>query len=69
MLQPQSQALACYLLIGSPCVPHIDFSGNLGFVLSNLPAGFVKSDSTGQAGITLHSDALIHLKALRMRPE
>ena len=48
-----------------PLVPHIDFSGNLGFVLSNLPAGFVKSDSTGQAGVTLHSDALIHLKAFR----
>lgn len=48
-----------------PVVPHIDFSGNLGFVLSNLPAGFVKSDSTGQAGVTLHSDALIHLKAFR----
>ncbi len=46
-----------------PLIPHIDFSGNLGFVLSNLPAGFVKSDSTGQAGVTLHSDALIHLKA------
>ena len=48
-----------------PVIPHIDFSGNLGFVLSNLPAGFVKSDSTGQAGVTLHSDALIHLKAFR----
>ena len=46
-----------------PVVPHIDFSGNLGLVLSHLPAGFVKSDSTGQDGLTLHSDALIHLKA------
>jgi outer membrane protein OmpA-like peptidoglycan-associated protein len=48
-----------------PLVRHIDFSGNLGIVLSNLPAGFVKSDSVGQAGVTLHSDALIHLKAFR----
>jgi len=46
-----------------PLGSHIDFSGNLGFVLSNLPAGFVKSDSIGQAAVTLHSDALIHLKA------
>lgn len=46
-----------------PVIPHIDFSGNLGFVLSHLPAGFVKGDSTGQDGVTLHSDALIHLKA------
>ncbi len=46
-----------------PLIPHIDFSGNLGFVLSNFPAGFVKSDSMGQAGVTLHSDALIHFKA------
>jgi outer membrane protein OmpA-like peptidoglycan-associated protein len=44
-------------------VLHIDFSGNLGLVLSHLLAGFVKSDSTGQDGLTLHSDALIHLKA------
>src|SRR5664279_1123356 len=46
-----------------PLSSHIYFSGNLGFVLANLPAGFVKGDSTGQAGLTLHSDALIHLKA------
>lgn len=46
-----------------PVVPHIDFSANLGFVLSHFPAGFVKSDSTGQGGVTLHSDLLIHLKA------
>src|SRR5258706_218097 len=46
-----------------PVTGHIDFSGNLGVVLSNLPAGFEKSDSVGQAGVALHSDALIHLKA------
>ncbi|HVZ96672.1 MAG TPA: OmpA family protein [Chitinophagaceae bacterium] len=46
-----------------PLVPHIDFSANLGFVLANFPAGFVKGDSIGQAGVTLHTDALIHLKA------
>ena len=46
-----------------PLVPHVDFSADLGFVLSNFPAGFVKNDSIGQAGVTLHADALIHLKA------
>jgi OmpA-OmpF porin, OOP family len=46
-----------------PLVPHLDFSGNLGVALSDLPAGFVKGDSTGQRGLTMHSDALIHLKA------
>lgn len=42
---------------------HIDFSGNFGTDLSNFPAGFVKGDSIGQAGVSVHLDALIHLKA------
>ena len=56
-------SLGVLLTYWKPVVPHIDFSSNLGLVLSHLPAGFVKSDSTGQDGLTLHSDALIHLKA------
>lgn len=56
-------SLGVLLTYWKPVIPHIDFSGNLGLVLSHLPAGFVKSDSTGQDGLTLHTDALIHLKA------
>ena len=56
-------SLGVLLAYWKPLVPHIDFSGNLGLVLSHLPAGFVKSDSTGQDGLTLQSDVLIHLKA------
>ena len=46
-----------------PLVSHIDLSCNLGLVYSHLPARFVKSDSTGQDGITVNSEVLIHLKA------
>lgn len=42
-------------------MPHINFSGNLGFDLSNFPAGFVKGDSIGQASVSVHLDGLIHL--------
>ena len=56
-------SLGVLLTYWKPLVPHIDFSGNLGLVLSHLPASFVKSDSMGQDGLTLHSDVLIHLKA------
>ena len=58
-----SPSFGVQLTYWQPVVPHLDFSGNLGLVLSHLPAGFVKSDSTGQGGVTLHTDALIHLKA------
>ena len=43
---------------------HLDFSGNFIGTVSNFPAGFVKGDSIGQAGLTAQLDALLHLRLL-----
>ena len=45
-------------------IPHTDFSGNFGIDFSNFPAGFVKSDSIGQASVSVHLDGLIHMMVL-----
>lgn len=46
-----------------PVVPHIYISGNLGIDLSHFPTWFLKGDSTGRSDISLHAEALVHLKA------
>ena len=58
-----SSSFGIQLSYWKPIIPHIDFSINLGMVRSNFPAGFIKDDSVGQLGVTLHTDALIHIKA------
>lgn len=61
LFKPGNGSFGMQVSYWKPLKPHIVFSGNLGFDLSNFPAGFVKGDSIGQASVSVHLDGLIHL--------
>lgn len=46
-----------------PLIAHLDVSANLGVVFATFPAEFIKADSTGGSGMTMHADVLMHVKA------
>jgi outer membrane protein OmpA-like peptidoglycan-associated protein len=64
-LKPSDKSFGIGIAYWKGLTKHIDFSGNLTGTLSNFPAGFVKGDSIGQAGLSTQLDALFHFRLLR----
>jgi OmpA-OmpF porin, OOP family len=64
-LKPAGKSLGVGLGYWKQLTSHIDFSGTLNGTFSNLPKGFVKNDTVGQASFATQLDALVHLKMLK----
>src|ERR1700690_3912944 len=64
-LKPSDKSFGIGIAYWKGITKHIDFSGNFTETLSNFPAGFVKGDSIGQAGLSTQLDALLHFRLLR----
>ncbi len=64
-LKPAQKSIGFGAGYWKPLTSHIDFSGTLNGAFSNLPKGFIKDDTVGQAGFSTQLDALLHFKLLK----
>jgi outer membrane protein OmpA-like peptidoglycan-associated protein len=64
-LQPAGKSLGAGIGYWKTLTRHIDFSATFNGTFANLPKGFIKNDSVGQACFATQLDALLHLKMLK----